>query len=101
MAVNGAGFGVAAAGVPIGCDEDGQVAAGTTRLVDGQERVYYEGYWIKTYPVPEDTLQAKRHLIEALTRRLFNHTEHGLNIPDTDGGGKARLRGGDGPGRKR
>ena len=34
-----------------------------------------------TYPVPEDTLQAKKHLIEALTRRLFNHTEHGLNIP--------------------
>jgi hypothetical protein len=81
MAVTGTGSGVAAAGVPIGCEEDGRVAAGTTRLVDGQERVYYEGYWIKTYPVPEDTLQAKKHLIEALTRRLFNHTEHGLNIP--------------------
>jgi hypothetical protein len=31
--------------------------------------------------VPEDTLQGKRRLIEALTRRLFNHTEHGLDIP--------------------
>src|SRR3989442_4530761 len=58
-----------------------QVAAGTTCLIDGQQLVYYEGYWIKTYPVPDDTLQAKKHLIEALTRRLFNHTEHGLNIP--------------------
>ncbi|HET7774881.1 MAG TPA: hypothetical protein VFK74_00780 [Azospira sp.] len=54
---------------------------GTRRLIDGQERVYYDGYWIKTYPVPADSLDAKRHLIEALTRRLFNHTEYGLNIP--------------------
>src|SRR6202022_3611397 len=81
VALNGAGFGAAAAGGPIACDGDGRVAAGTTRLIDGQERVCYEGYWIKTYPVPEDTLQAKKHLIAALTRRLFNHTEHGLNIP--------------------
>jgi hypothetical protein len=81
MALNGGGFCAAAASVPIACEGDGRVAAGTTRLIDGQERVYYEGYWIKTYPVPEDTLQAKKHLIEALTRRLFNHTEHGLNIP--------------------
>ena len=43
----------------------------------------YDGYWIKTYPVPADTLEAKKKLIEALTRRLFNHTEHGLNIPGT------------------
>jgi hypothetical protein len=54
---------------------------GTRRLIDGRERVYYDGYWIKTYPVPADSLEAKKRLIEALTRRLFNHTEHGLNIP--------------------
>ena len=52
-------------------------------MVEGRERVMYEGYWIKTYPVPADTLEAKKKLIEALTRRLFNHTEHGLNIPGT------------------
>jgi hypothetical protein len=57
------------------------VADGTIRTIDGEERIYHEGYWIKMYPVPEDTLEAKRRLIEALTRRLFNHTEHGLNIP--------------------
>lgn len=56
---------------------------GTRRIIDGKERVYYDGYWIKTYPVPADTLEAKKKLIEALTRRLFNHTEHGLNIPGT------------------
>lgn len=54
---------------------------GTRRIVDGEERVLYGGYWIKTYAVPIDSLQAKKLLIEALTRRLFNHTEHGLNIP--------------------
>jgi len=56
---------------------------GTRRIVDGRERVFYDGYWIKTYPVPADSLEAKKKLIEALTRRLFNHTEHGLNIPGT------------------
>ena len=54
---------------------------GTRRVFDRVERVYYSGYWIKTCPVPTDTLRAKKELIEALTRRLFNHTEHGLNVP--------------------
>ena len=56
---------------------------GTRRIISGEERVYYDGYWIKTYPVPADTLETKKRLIEGLTRRLFNHTEHGLNIPGT------------------
>ena len=56
---------------------------GARREFSGQERVFYDGYWIKTYPVPADSLDAKKRLIEALTRRLFNHTEHGLNIPGT------------------
>ncbi|MEY4753461.1 MAG: hypothetical protein RJA44_1136 [Pseudomonadota bacterium] len=54
---------------------------GTRRLIDQVERVYYSGYWIRTYPVPADTLEAKKKLIEGLTRRLFNHTEYGLNVP--------------------
>ena len=58
-------------------------AEGSRKIIAGQERVFYDGYWIKTYPVPVDTLEAKKRLIEALTRRLFNHTEHGLNIPGT------------------
>ncbi len=56
---------------------------GTKRLIDGVWRVYYDGYWIKHYDPPADTLGAKKRLIEALTRRLFNHVEHGLNIPGT------------------
>jgi hypothetical protein len=54
---------------------------GTKRLIDGVWRIYYDGYWIKAYQAPADTLTAKKRLIEALTRRLFNHVEHGLNIP--------------------
>lgn len=55
---------------------------GTRRIMeDGCERIFYEGYWIKYYAPPADTLNAKRSLITALTRRLFNHVEHGINIP--------------------
>ncbi|HMI94109.1 MAG TPA: hypothetical protein VK509_22200, partial [Polyangiales bacterium] len=54
---------------------------GPTRIIDGQLRIQCLGYWVKCYEVPEDTLSAKKRLIEALTRRLFNHVEHGLNIP--------------------
>lgn len=75
---------------------------GTRRLIDGEERVLYDGYWIKTYPVPADTLEAKKRLIEGLTRRLFNHTEHGLNIPGTRlGEAKAAHEAETDPARKR
>jgi hypothetical protein len=60
---------------------DQAVSLGTERIIDGQRRVYYYGYWVKAYEVPADTLLAKKHLIEALTRRLFSHVEHGLNVP--------------------
>ena len=63
--------------------DDEALPEGTRRDFAGEERVLYDGYWIKTYPVPADSLDAKKRLIEALTRRLFNHTEHGLNIPGT------------------
>src|SRR5690606_12449038 len=54
---------------------------GTLREIDGVRRAYYDGYWIKAYEPPADSLAEKRHLIEALTRRLFNHVEHGINVP--------------------
>jgi hypothetical protein len=63
--------------------DNGHVAAGTRREIDGQWRIFFEGYWVKIYDVPADTLLAKKRLIEALTRRLFNHVEHGINIPGT------------------
>lgn len=57
------------------------IPCGTKQVIDGVERIYYYGYWIKTYEPPASTLDAKKQLIEALTRRLFNHVEHGINIP--------------------
>ena len=56
---------------------------GTKRMIEGRWRVFYDGYWIKLYEPPADSLNAKKSLIQALTRRLFNHVEHGLNIPGT------------------
>jgi hypothetical protein len=60
--------------------EDG-IPLGERRTIDGCPRVYYYGYWIKAYPPPADSLLTKKRLIEALTRRLFNHVEHGINVP--------------------
>ena len=48
---------------------------------DGVTSVYYDGYWVKCYNPPVDNLTAKKVLIQSLTRRLFNHMEHGINIP--------------------
>jgi len=60
---------------------ESDVAQGEERLIDGRLRVFYDGYWIKAYVVPADSLLAKKRLIEALTHRLFNHVEYGLNVP--------------------
>ena len=46
-----------------------------------KECIYYDGYWIRYYEPPEETLAAKQQLIELLTRRLFHHTELGINTP--------------------
>lgn len=54
---------------------------GTVAIIDGIRRIHYDGYWLKAYEPPADSLQAKKQLIQALTRRLFNHVEHGINIP--------------------
>ena len=54
---------------------------GTVAIIDGVRRIHYDGYWLKAYEPPADTLDAKKRLIQALTRRLFNHVEHGINIP--------------------
>jgi hypothetical protein len=60
---------------------DADVTQGEERMFEGRLRVYYDGYWIKAYQVPADSLLAKKRLIDALTRRLFNHVEYGLNVP--------------------
>lgn len=61
--------------------EDGPPANGTQRRVDEHTFVHYDGYWIRFYEPPEDTLEARKKLIETLTRRTFHHTEPGINTP--------------------
>lgn len=58
-----------------------EVANGTVSEIDGRERVYYDGYWIRYYRPPRETLTAKKNLIKSLTRRTFHHTEPGINTP--------------------
>jgi hypothetical protein len=60
---------------------DAELAQGTERMINGQRRVFYDGYWVRAYDVPSDRWLAKKQLIEAMTRRLFMHTEPGINIP--------------------
>lgn len=60
---------------------ESSVPIGTKRMIDGRLRVFYYGYWVKEYEAPADSLLAKKWLLEALTRRLFNHVEHGINVP--------------------
>jgi hypothetical protein len=54
---------------------------GTFREIDGKARVFYEGYWVRCYPPPPESLREKRKLIGRLTRRAFHHTEQGINTP--------------------
>lgn len=54
---------------------------GFCKKIDGVDKLYFDGYWIKRYEPPADNLTEKKRLIQSLTRRLFNHMEHGINIP--------------------
>ena len=54
---------------------------GSREIIDGVDRIYFDGYWIKYYKPPADSLKAKKRLIQSLTWRLFHHMEHGINIP--------------------
>jgi hypothetical protein len=57
------------------------ISDGTIKVINGKASIFYDGYWIKYYEPMEDNLETKKYLIEALTRRLFNHVEHGINMP--------------------
>jgi len=57
------------------------LANGTRRTINGRACVFYDGYWIRYYAPPQNTLSAKKRLIDSLKRRLFHHTEPGINTP--------------------
>ena len=54
---------------------------GTIRTLDGKSCVFYDGYWIRKYDPPADEVAARRELIDQLTKRVFHHTEPGINTP--------------------
>lgn len=56
------------------------VSNGTIKTIDRQKRIYFDGHWIKHYPYP-NTLAYKKELIDRLTKRVFRHTEPGINTP--------------------
>jgi hypothetical protein len=58
-----------------------QTANGTIRCEGAESRIYYDGYWVRYYAPPEDTPAAKRALLISLARRVFHHTEPGINTP--------------------
>ena len=58
-----------------------QIENGTVREIDGKRCIYYDGYWIRYYAPPSESLAAKKRLIENLKKRLFHHTESGINTP--------------------
>ena len=57
------------------------VANGTVAMVNDTECVFYDGYWIRRYEIPSDEESARRELIDGLTKRVFHHTEPGINTP--------------------
>ncbi len=54
---------------------------GTIQKIDGVDHTYYDGYWIRYYEPPVESLIEKKKLLDALTRRTFHHTEPGINTP--------------------
>lgn len=67
---------------PAGVSDPGleQTYNGAVRTIEGEERIFFDGYWIRRYDVP-DTLAYKQTLIDSLTRRVFHHAEPGINTP--------------------
>jgi len=57
------------------------LANGTYREIDGKPCIYYDGYWIRRYDTRHDSLANRKKLIDQLTRRVFHHTEPGINTP--------------------
>ena len=54
---------------------------GSRKNINDRPHIFYDGYWIRYYAPPLETLSAKRDLLVMLTRRTFHHTEPGINTP--------------------
>ena len=61
--------------------ENGNFGDGIIREKNGKVCVQFDGYWIRYYPPLEENLENKQALIRSLTKRVFHHTEKGINTP--------------------
>ena len=59
-----------------------EINNGTIREHEGKICTFIDGYWIRYYAPPPNTMEEKRQLIISLRRRVFHHTEEGINSPD-------------------
>ncbi len=62
-------------------NSDASIENGTEREIDGQSRVFYDGYWVRSYHLHDGSFADKKQMIDALTRRVFHHLEPGINTP--------------------
>ncbi len=60
---------------------NGEIRNGTKREIDGKPCVYYDGYWIRSYHLNNNSFADKKMMIDLLTRRVFHHVEQGINTP--------------------
>ncbi len=58
-----------------------KIKNGTERMFGSILRVYYDGYWIRSYHLNNDSYADKKMMIDQLTRRVFHHLEPGINTP--------------------
>ncbi len=54
---------------------------GAIREFNGKICIFIDGYWIRYYAPPANTMSEKKALIFSLRRRVFHHTEQGINSP--------------------
>lgn len=54
---------------------------GIVKEYNGKVCIHIDGYWIRYYAPPANTMGEKSDLIQSLQRRVFHHTEEGINSP--------------------
>jgi len=54
---------------------------GSIREWNGKICIFIDGYWVRYYAPPANTMAEKKALIFSLRRRVFHHTEQGINSP--------------------
>ena len=54
---------------------------GAIRECNGKICIFVDGYWVRYYAPPANTMAEKKALIFSLRRRVFHHTEQGINSP--------------------